>query len=112
MAQRKASPTRYPELSAETQDGILFGLALMGNPEVLRQRDAYYARVDVDRTKLATLTRDVLSKAIAEMRLWTLPEAFEQRTDADMVEAIAFCMQGKNRAGWLAALGQDEWRAA
>jgi hypothetical protein len=82
----------------------MFGLALAGNPEITRRREAYHARLRADRAFLSTLPREQLAKAIRARRLWTIPKAFECRETHEMVEAIARCIQGKNRTIWLAEL--------
>jgi hypothetical protein len=79
----------------------MFGLALAGNPEITRKREAYHAQLRADRAVLSTLPREQLAKAIRARRLWTIPEAFECRETHEMVEAIARCMQSRDRTIWL-----------
>ena len=76
----------------------------MANPKVTERRNAYYAALAADRKMLAVLPRERLAAAIASRKLWTIPEAFERRTDGEMVEDIARCMRSRDRALWLAAL--------
>lgn len=92
-------------MSEEAMAAFELETRLLRNPNVTARREAYYASLGADRSMLAALPRETLAKAIADRRLWTLPEAFEQKTSADMVEAIARCMQGKERPSWLGALG-------